>query len=56
MAKHSGVCARIFQTLGKEGVNVKLLAQGPEELNIIIGIDQADYEKTINAIYTEMLK
>ena len=56
MAKHSGVCARIFQTLGKEGVNVKLLAQGPEELNIIIGIDQVDYEKTINAIYSEMLK
>ncbi len=56
MAKHSGVCAKIFQTLGTEGINVKLLAQGPEELNIIIGVDQADYEKTINAIYNGLVK
>ncbi len=56
MAKHSGVCAKIFQTLGNEGINVKLLAQGPEELNIIIGVDQADYEKTIKAIYNNMIK
>ena len=56
MAKRSGVCAKIFQTLGTEGVNIKLLAQGPEELNIIIGVDQADYEKTINAIYRDLVK
>ena len=37
MAKRSGICGTIFQTLGKEKINVKLLAQGPSELNIIIG-------------------
>ncbi len=55
MAKHSGVCAKVFQTLGESGINIKLLAQGPEELNIIIGVDSADYEKTISAIYDKMI-
>ncbi len=55
MAKHSGVCAKVFQTLGEAGINIKLLAQGPEELNIIIGVDSADYEKTISAIYDKMI-
>ncbi len=55
MAKHSGVCAKVFQTLGEAGINIKLLAQGPEELNIIIGVDSADYEKTISSIYEKMI-
>ena len=55
MAKHSGVCAKVFQTLGEAGINIKLLAQGPEELNIIIGVDSADYEKTIESIYNKMI-
>ncbi|MDE7213511.1 MAG: aspartate kinase, partial [Anaeroplasmataceae bacterium] len=40
MAKKSGICGSIFQTLGEENINVKLLAQGPSELNIIIGVSQ----------------
>ena len=56
MAKHTGVCAKVFQTLGEAGINIKLLAQGPEELNIIIGVDSVDYEKTISSIYDKMIK
>ena len=56
MVKKSGVCAKIFETLGKNGINVRLLAQGPNELNIIIGVSRADYEKTINCLYDSLLR
>ena len=56
MAKRSGVCAKIFETLGAKKINVKLLAQGPSELNIIIGVDSKDYEETIKALYDALVK
>ena len=56
MAKRSGICGSIFQTLGAERINVKLLAQGPEELNIIIGVSHSDYEKTLVALYESLIR
>ncbi len=56
MAKRSGVCAKIFETLGAKKINVKLLAQGPSELNIIIGVDSKDYEETIKALYDALVR
>ncbi len=56
MAKRSGVCATIFHALGAEKINVKLLAQGPSELNIIIGVSSADYERTLVALYDSLVK
>ncbi len=55
MAKRSGVCASIFQALGEQKINVRLLAQGPSELNIIIGIACEDYEKTIQSLYRGLI-
>lgn len=55
MAKRSGVCAKIFQTLGAEKINVKLLAQGPSELNIIIGVAGGDYDKTLSSLYESLI-
>ena len=56
MAKRSGICGTIFQTLGKEKINVKLLAQGPSELNIIIGVDSKDYEQTVTSLYDSLIR
>ena len=56
MASRSGICGSIFETLGKESINVKLLAQGPSELNIIIGVSSKDYERTMVALYNTLLK
>ena len=55
MAKRSGICASIFQTLGENKINVKLLAQGPEELNIIIGVASKDYELTLKSLYDSLI-
>ncbi len=55
MAKRSGVCAKIFETLGQHKINVKLLAQGPSELNIIIGVASKDYEETVKSLYSALV-
>ncbi len=55
MAGKKGLCGLIFQTLGEEKVNVKLLAQGPSELNIIIGVSQKDYEIALKSLYQKLL-
>lgn len=56
MAKRAGICGKIFAALGEEKVNVRLLAQGPQELNIIIGVAASDYEKTIALLYDALIK
>ena len=56
MAKRSGICGTIFKTLADQKINVKLLAQGPEELNIIVGVSSNDYEKTVNSLYESLVR
>ena len=56
MAKRAGICGKVFQALGNEKINVRLLAQGPAELNIIIGVSASDYEKTIALLYDALIK
>ena len=31
-------------------------SQGPEELNIIVGVDSADFEKAIRVLYNSFVK
>ena len=46
-----GTAGRIFSTLAHARVNVKMIDQGSSELNIIIGVKNADFETAIKAIY-----
>ncbi len=46
-----GAAGRIFTTLGNARVNVKMIDQGSGELNLIIGIDESDFETAIRALY-----
>jgi aspartate kinase len=56
MAKAKGTAARIFSSLASAGINIRMIDQGSSELNIIVGVDEADYEKAISAIYHEFVK
>ncbi len=56
MAKAKGTAARIFTSLADAGINVRMIDQGSSELNVIVGVDEADYEKAISAIYHEFVK
>ncbi len=46
-----GTAARIFAALSHANINIKMIDQGSSELNIIIGVRNADFEKAIKAIY-----
>lgn len=46
-----GTSGRIFSALAHANVNVKMIDQGSSELNIIIGVSNADFEHAIKAIY-----
>lgn len=51
MKSTRGTAGRIFSALAHANVNVKMIDQGSSELNIIIGVANADFETAIRAIY-----
>jgi len=46
-----GTAGRIFSSLAHARINVKMIDQGSSELNIIIGVKDADFEAAIKAVY-----
>lgn len=51
MIHETGSAARVFRALGEGQVNIRLISQGSSELNILIGVDNQDFEQAIRAIY-----
>ena len=56
MVKAKGTAARVFGAISSAGVNIRMIDQGSSELNIIIGVEEHDLEKALNAIYHEFVK
>ena len=56
MAFKPGTSGKLFAAIGESGINIKMISQGPEERNIIVGVDSSDYEKTIRALYDSFIK
>ena len=51
MKSTRGTAGRIFSALAHARINVKMIDQGSSELNIIIGVKNADFEAAVKAIY-----
>jgi len=51
MIRNVGIAARLFGALAQSGINIRMIDQGSSELNIIVGVENHDFEKAINAIY-----
>lgn len=51
MAYTPGISGRLFGALGKEKINVRMIDQGSSEINIIVGVETADFERAVRAIY-----
>lgn len=51
MRSTRGTAGRLFSALAHAHINVKMIDQGSSELNIIIGVDNEDFNDAINAIY-----
>ncbi len=56
MSKNVGTSARLFDAIARAGVNVRMIDQGSSELNIIVGVDNENYERTLRAVYEEFFK
>lgn len=46
-----GIAARLFQALGKNGINAVAIAQGSSELNVSVVIENENEQKALNAIH-----
>jgi len=51
MVKNPGTAAKIFTALSEAKVNVKMIDQGSSELNIIVGVQESDFDNAVRAIY-----
>ena len=56
MAFRPGISGKIFATLGEAGVNIRMINQGPDELNIIFGVDNKDFRTAIRVLYDSFVK
>ncbi|MEE0796910.1 MAG: aspartate kinase [Anaerovoracaceae bacterium] len=56
MSYRPGVSATLFNALGEAGVNIRMIDQGSSELNIIVGVENKDFEKAIRAIYNAFIE
>lgn len=51
MSARPGTSGRLFKTLGDAGINVRMITQSSQEINIILGVDNKNFEPAIKAIY-----
>ena len=56
MAYQPGSSGRLFAALGQNGINIRMITQGPQELNIIVGVDNTDFEKAVRVLYDSFVK
>ena len=56
MVTTPGSSGRIFAALGRNGVNIRMISQGPEELNIIVGVDTKDFATAVKVLYNSFVK
>lgn len=55
MVNGIGTAYRVFKAAANSGVNIKMIDQGSSELNIILGVEESDYQATLQAIYSEFV-
>ncbi|MBR5528343.1 MAG: aspartate kinase [Clostridia bacterium] len=51
MKNMRGTAAKIFGALAEANINIRMIDQGSSELNIIIGVNNDDFEESIRTIY-----
>ncbi len=56
MKNHPGISGRMFSALGRNGVNIRAIAQGSSEKNISAVITAPDVKKAINVLHEEFFE
>lgn len=55
MIKTPGTASRVFAAVARAGINVRMIDQGSSELNIILAVEEKDFERAIDTIYREFI-
>jgi aspartokinase/homoserine dehydrogenase 1 len=56
MKSHPGISGKMFAAMGRNGVNIRAIAQGSSEKNISAVISSADVRKAINVLHEEFFE
>ena len=56
MKSHQGISGKMFAAMGRNGVNIRAIAQGSSEKNISAVISSADVKKAINVLHEEFFE
>ncbi|MBP3815978.1 MAG: aspartate kinase [Firmicutes bacterium] len=51
MNRRKGVAAKLLSALADADINLRMIEQGSSEINIIVGVENKDFEPAIRAIY-----
>jgi aspartate kinase len=51
MAYRTGISGKIFKTLGDNNINIRTIEQGADEINIMVGVFDEDFERTVRLLY-----
>ena len=51
MSRRPGTSGRVFGALGEAGINIRMITQSSQEISIIMGVNNEDFERAINVIY-----
>ena len=51
MSRRAGTSGQVFGCLGEAGINIRMITQSSQEISIIMGVQNEDFERAINVIY-----
>ncbi len=55
MKTQAGVSAKIFSALGESNINIRSIAQGTDEISILVGVDNKDFEDSLHVLYEQFI-
>lgn len=56
MAYRTGISGKIFRTLGENNINIRTIEQGADEINIMVGVFDEDFERAVRVLYESFAK
>ena len=51
-----GISGRLLSEFGRNQINIKVINQSSDELSIVVGVENRDFEKAIRAIYDKFVR
>lgn len=51
-----GISGQLFSALGKANINIRSIAQGTDEISILVGVDTKDFNQSIQVLYDRFIE